>query len=94
LFRGVSASAVYHDRSKSLSVDPPPKCVVFCVAGCFHLHHLQLQPHLRVRPPQSDPLPRPLGKDEDNDARVLERPRIREAEHRAGPSAAELLAMY
>ncbi|KAJ7938659.1 hypothetical protein B0H13DRAFT_1851248 [Mycena leptocephala] len=48
---------------------------------------------LRVRPPQRDLLPRLLGKDEDKDARVLERQRSREAE-RGAPSAAELLTMY
>ncbi|KAJ7711418.1 hypothetical protein B0H14DRAFT_3639761 [Mycena olivaceomarginata] len=52
--------------TKSLSVDHPPSCVVFCVAQ-FRLHHLELHLGLRIQPPQPDPLPRLPSNDEDKD---------------------------
>ncbi|KAJ7114222.1 hypothetical protein C8R44DRAFT_226538 [Mycena epipterygia] len=48
---------------------------------------------LCVQPPQRDSLPRLLGKDEDKDARVLDRQRTLEAE-RGTPSVVELLTIY
>ncbi|KAJ7711408.1 hypothetical protein B0H14DRAFT_3524521 [Mycena olivaceomarginata] len=54
--------------TKSLSVDHPPSCVVFCVAQ-FCLHHLALYLGLRIRLPRPHPLPRLPSNDEDKDAR-------------------------
>jgi hypothetical protein len=59
-------SAIHH-YTKSLSVDHPPSCIIFCVAQ-FRLHHLELYLGLRIRLPQPEPLPQLASNDEDKDA--------------------------
>jgi hypothetical protein len=75
------------DRAKSLLVDRPPSCIVFCVTRYLHLHHLQLHP---TRPAAARPASS-VARQGRGSTRASSHSRSRA---QGAPSAAELFTMH